>query len=104
MKCVGPVFGVDFYGRKQMSELGKWLAIFGMGSFALKYFGMEFRILMWVDVWGPGVGNLIRFAFIGAGAVLFVLGEKAFPDEEDSFDDIQAPAQGSAEAQPAQGA
>jgi hypothetical protein len=78
-----------------MSELGKWLAIFGVGSFALNYFNMEFKLLMWVDMWGPTVGNMIRVGFIVVGVALFFAGAKAQAAsvEEDSFEDIEAPAQ-----------
>jgi len=76
-----------------MAELGKWLVIIGIGSFALNFFGMEFKLLMWIDSWGVSTGYLIRAAFIMVGAVLFCLGMKSSVAEEESFDDIQVPAE-----------
>lgn len=53
-----------------MGKLGIWLLIFGVGSFLLNMAGMEFRLLMWIDLWGPTVGTFIRVGLIVAGAGL----------------------------------
>lgn len=55
-----------------MSQFGIWLIIFGVGSFLLGLFGMEFRLLMWVDMWGAVVGNMIRGGLIALGVVLLL--------------------------------
>jgi len=59
-----------------MRELGKWLAIFGVGSMILNAFGMEFRILFWLDLWGPEIGWAIRIGMTAAGVVLFFVGSR----------------------------
>jgi hypothetical protein len=59
-----------------MKELGKWLAIFGVGSIILNFFGMEFRILFWLDLWGPQVGWAIRIGMAVGGAVLMFVGSR----------------------------
>lgn len=59
-----------------MKSLGLWLFIFGAGSFALNFFGMEFRLLSWIDNWGPTVGIGIRVGLIVVGAALWLLGNK----------------------------
>jgi len=57
-----------------MKRVGVWLMVFGFGSMVLNFFGMEFKILMWVDNWGAMVGWGIRGAVAVTGVVLFVLG------------------------------
>jgi len=57
-----------------MKRVGVWLMVFGFGSMVLNFFGMEFKILMWVDNWGEMVGWGIRGAVAVTGVVLFVLG------------------------------
>lgn len=59
-----------------MKNVGVWLMVFGFGSIALNFMGMEFRILMWIDNWGPAVGWGIRAALAIVGVVLFVLGSR----------------------------
>jgi hypothetical protein len=59
-----------------MRQAGTWLFIFGVGSMLLNLVGMEFRLLMWVDSWGPTVGWSIRGGIAALGAVLFLLGRK----------------------------
>lgn len=57
-----------------MKNAGVWLMIFGFGSMALNFLGMEFQILMWIDSWGETVGWGIRAALAATGVVLYVLG------------------------------
>ena len=59
-----------------MKTLGIWLFVFGAGSFLLHQFGREFRLLAWVDNWGPDIGMAIRIGFIVVGAALWLLGRK----------------------------
>ena len=63
--------------EETMKELGKWLAIFGVGSMILNAFGMEFRILFWLDLWGPQVGWAIRAGMTVLGAVLMFVGARS---------------------------
>ena len=77
-----------------MSEFGKLLLILGLGSFLLNSIGAEFRLLMWIDNWGPVVGHCIRGGFVVVGTVFLFLGKDASTETavEDSFEDVQAPA------------
>ncbi len=51
--------------------LGGVMALLGASS-ALNYFvGMNVRLLMWIDNWGPAVGWSIRGAMIVVGAALY---------------------------------
>ena len=34
-----------------------YMAIFGLGSIVLSVFDMEFKILSWIDNWGPTVAG-----------------------------------------------
>ncbi len=56
-----------------MFKLGLWLSIFGVGSFLLNMAGREFTILMWIDMWGAAIGNLIRGSVLVAGLALMGL-------------------------------
>jgi len=57
-----------------MKQIGLYLVIFGAGSMILNLFDYEFRLLMWVDTWGPTVGWGMRSALVAVGAVMFFLG------------------------------
>ena len=59
-----------------MKSLGMWLFIFGAGSFVLNMLGMEFKLLSWIDNWGPTVGIGIRVGLIVIGAALWLVGRK----------------------------
>lgn len=37
---------------------------------------MEFKLLMWVDNWGPTVGTLIRVGLVVVGGAMWLLGSK----------------------------
>ncbi|MBS0206511.1 MAG: hypothetical protein JSS49_26785 [Planctomycetes bacterium] len=56
-----------------MKKLGVYLAIFGLGSILLNLIGREFIIMMWIDLWGPEVGWLIRIGMIVAGGAIMIL-------------------------------
>jgi hypothetical protein len=59
-----------------MKSIGLWLFIFGAGSFLLNMFNMEFKLLSWIDNWGPTVGLAIRIGLIVVGAALWLIGHK----------------------------
>jgi hypothetical protein len=61
-------------GKVVMIQLGKLLFILGAGSFVLNLFGLEFKLLMWIDLWGSTIGTIIRLSMIGSGAALFLIG------------------------------
>ena len=54
-----------------MKSLGIYMAIFGLGSIVLNFFDMQFKILSWIDNWGPTVGWSIRLGLIVVGAALW---------------------------------
>lgn len=59
-----------------MKSIGGLLFLLGLGSFVLHYMNMEFKLLMWVDHWGPTVGTAIRVGMIVVGAALWMVGNK----------------------------
>lgn len=59
-----------------MKSIGGLMFILGLGSFVLHYLNMEFKLLMWVDNWGPTVGTLIRVGLVVVGGALWLLGSK----------------------------
>ena len=67
-----------------MRELGKTLLFFGIGSVILYFLEMEFIILAWVDLWGEGIGWMIRFGLIVAGVVCFFLGGSSNQEFEEA--------------------
>lgn len=65
-----------------MKNAGVWLMIFGFGSMALNFFGLEFTLLMWIDNWGPSVGWAIRAGVAIVGVVLFLMGSRQAPAQK----------------------
>jgi len=61
---------------KNVKSIGGFLFVMGVGSAILTYFGYEFRLLMWIDTWGPQAGWAIRGAMAAVGAVLWFIGFK----------------------------
>ena len=59
-----------------MKSIGGLLFVLGLGSFVLHFMDMEFKLLMWVDNWGPTVGMLIRIGLVVVGGGLWLLGNK----------------------------
>ncbi len=57
-----------------MKNIGGILLLFGLGSIALHFFNMEFRLLSWIENWGPEVGWAIRIGLAVLGLVLLILG------------------------------
>ena len=73
-----------------MIGFGKLLFVLGAGSFALHFLNMEFRLLMWIDMWGEMIGNIIRIGMIVTGAGLYLLGSKQLSSAEpETFEDIK---------------
>jgi len=56
-----------------MRQTAIFLMILGFGSIGLNLIGMEFRLLGWIDTWGPTVGWAIRAALAVVGVVLFLV-------------------------------
>lgn len=59
-----------------MKSAANALLFFGIGSIVLKFIGMQFIILAWIDMWGDTVGWAIRGVMIVTGAVLFLVDMK----------------------------
>lgn len=59
-----------------MKSIGGLLFVLGLGSFLLNFMNMEFKLLSWVDNWGPGAGVAIRIGLIVVGALLWLVGRK----------------------------
>lgn len=57
-----------------LSKVGGFLVLMGVGSAILSLFDYEFKLLMWIDNWGTGVGWLIRIALAVVGAGLALAG------------------------------
>jgi hypothetical protein len=64
-----------------MQGLGGFLVLMGAGSFVLHFMDMEFRLLGWVDNWGPAAGNGIRIAMIVVGGIVWFLGKQSADKE-----------------------
>ncbi|MGI9544472.1 MAG: hypothetical protein ACR2MX_14525 [Cyclobacteriaceae bacterium] len=67
-----------------MSRIGSYMAIFGAGSVILSFFNVEFRILMWIESWGPTVGWAIRIGLLVLGLVLIYAGRTKEAPESSS--------------------
>ena len=57
-----------------MRNIGGTLFFFGIGSMVLHVANYEFVILMWIDMWGPTVGWIIRILMAVVGGGLWLLG------------------------------
>ncbi|QDT38530.1 hypothetical protein [Stratiformator vulcanicus] len=65
-----------------MAKLGGTLLLFGIGSMILNLLGLEFILLMWVDLWGPTIGWGIRIGMAVVGLILVVVGAATDSGEE----------------------
>jgi hypothetical protein len=72
-----------------MKSLGFYMLIFGAGSAILSFMGMNFRLLMWIDLWGPTIGWLIRGGLIGLGLLLMILGPSEAEEEVQETQEAQ---------------
>lgn len=57
-----------------LKSIGGWMFFFGVGSAILYFLNMEFIVLMWMDMFGPVVGWLIRGLLAVVGGVLWMIG------------------------------
>ncbi|MGI9405962.1 MAG: hypothetical protein ACR2O4_06285 [Hyphomicrobiaceae bacterium] len=56
-----------------MQGFGGLLFLLGAGSVVLHFLNMEFRLLSWIDNWGPEIGWAIRAGMIVVGAALWLM-------------------------------
>ena len=59
-----------------MKSIGGLMFVLGLGSFLLHFLNMEFKLLSWVDNWGPTAGTAIRVGLVVVGGALWLLGSK----------------------------
>lgn len=62
-----------------MKRFGIFLLVMGLGSAALHFADMEFKLLMWIDTWGDTVAWVIRGGLALAGVVLLIVDAKSAP-------------------------
>jgi hypothetical protein len=67
--------------KTRLRSIGASVALAGLASIVLALIGFNLRILMWIDLWGEGVGWAIRAAIVVVGGAIFagasLLGEEA---------------------------
>ena len=66
-----------------MIELGKFLLMLGVGSFALHFLNMEFRLLLWIDTWGIEIGHAIRGGIALSGLAILLLAYRLSTSENE---------------------
>jgi hypothetical protein len=59
-----------------LKNIGGLLVLFGFGSIALGFLGMEFRFLSFLESWGPTAGLGIKGGMGVIGAILWFIGHK----------------------------
>lgn len=59
-----------------MKNVGSLLFLFGAGSIVLFFLDYEFRILNWIETWGPEIAWAIRLTMVVVGAILWIVGNK----------------------------
>jgi hypothetical protein len=72
-----------------MRSIGGFLVLMGVGSSVLYFLGMEFKLLMWIENWGPTVGWVIRGGLTVVGGALWFFGGK--PEESAAAAEAEAP-------------
>jgi hypothetical protein len=58
-----------------MRQIGLLFIVFGVGSAVLHLMDMEFKLLRWIENWGPNVAWGIRGGMAVVGALLFMVGK-----------------------------
>ena len=57
-----------------MKGIGSFLFFTGLISTVLYFIGMELVILVWIDLWGPTIGWIIRGGLMVAGGLMWLFG------------------------------
>ncbi|MFH6602347.1 hypothetical protein ACEZ3G_02580 [Maribacter algicola] len=61
--------------KPKLGQAGLVLAAMGIISMLLSIFNYNIRLLAWVDMWGTGMGWVVRILLIlGGGALFFLFG------------------------------
>lgn len=74
-----------------MKSAGGLLLLLGIGSVALYFFNMEFRLLAWIDMWGAEMGWVIRIVLILAGGGLLAADKFMGGEETGDAGEAEAP-------------
>ena len=59
--------------KSKLGKGGLLLAAMGIMSMVLSIFNYNIRLLSWIDIWGSGMGWIIRILLIGIGGALFYI-------------------------------
>lgn len=66
-------YGYEGFFKGFAKAAGPVLVLAGILSIVLYFLGLNLRILVWIDAWGPVVGWGIRLGIIALGVVFFLL-------------------------------
>lgn len=72
---------MDFI-KEKIGKLGLIMAVMGIMSIILSIFNYNLRLLAWIDIWGTGMGWIIRILLIIGGAAIFFMFGSAEDDED----------------------
>lgn len=68
---------------EKIQQFGGAVALAGIISIILSLIDYNLRVLMWIDLWGAGIGWAIRIGLIVLGGALFFVGAASSkPDVE----------------------
>jgi len=59
---------------KTLYSAGGFLALAGIISIALYFIDWNLSVLMWIDIWGPTMGWIIRIGVTAIGVIMFAIG------------------------------
>jgi hypothetical protein len=60
--------------KTRLQSIGGAVAMAGIVSIVLNFINFNLRILMWIDLWGEGVGWAIRVALVLIGGAIYAAG------------------------------
>ncbi len=58
-----------------MKKIGFYLFVGGLGSSILSLMDLNFKLLLWIDMWGETTGWIIRGGLAALGLLLMVAGK-----------------------------
>lgn len=69
--------------KAKLGKGGLLLAAMGIMSMVLSIFNYNIRLLAWIDIWGSGMGWIIRILLIAIGGALFYMYGRDSEEVED---------------------
>ena len=60
--------------KSRIQGIGGTIALAGVVSIVLNFINFNLRILMWIDLWGEGVGWAIRVGLVLLGGAIWAAG------------------------------